>query len=88
MIDILFFASVLVPIITGLVEVIKRAVNLPINVIPVIALVVGLVVGFASSPFSDLELTIRLWAGVLAALAASGLFELVKQRDGYTKDGE
>lgn len=85
---VLIFATILAPIITALVEMIKKAVNIPINFVPVLALVVGLLIGFAAQPFTDLDYVNRLWAGGLAGLAATGLFELVKQREGQTKEGE
>lgn len=85
---VLIFATILAPIITALVEMIKKAVNIPINFLPVLALVVGLLIGFAAQPFTDLDYVNRLWAGGLAGLAATGLFELVKQREGQTKEGE
>ena len=85
---VLIFAAVLAPIITALVEMIKKAVNMPINFIPVLALLVGLLIGFAAQPFTDLDYVNRLWAGGLAGLAATGLFELVKQREGQTKEEE
>lgn len=71
-----------------LVEVIKKAVPKPVNPIPFIALVVGVIIGAAAYPYSDLDLTMRLWSGGLAGLADTGLFELIKQRDGYSKEDE
>ncbi|MDN7241198.1 holin [Planococcus sp. N028] len=88
MTEVLLFSSIIAPIVMALVEVVKKTVNTPINLIPVIALVIGLIVGFAAQPFSDLDLTLRLWAGVLAGLAGTGLYETVKQRNGESKGGE
>lgn len=85
---VMIFAAILTPIITALVEMIKKATNIPINFIPVLALLVGLLIGFAAQPFTELDYVNRLWAGGLAGLAATGLFELVKQREGQTKEGE
>ncbi|ANU13453.1 hypothetical protein B481_1983 [Planococcus halocryophilus Or1] len=85
---VLIFAGILTPIITALVEMIKKAMNMPINFIPVLALLVGLLIGFAAQPFTDLDYVNRLWAGGLAGLAATGLFECVKQREGQPKEGE
>lgn len=87
MATVLIFAGILAPIITALVEMIKKAINMPINFVPVLALLVGLLIGFAAQPFTDLDYINRLWAGGLAGLAATGLFELIKQRDGQTKEG-
>ncbi|MFP3322059.1 holin [Planococcus sp. SIMBA_160] len=85
---VLFFASILVPIITALVEVIKKATNIPVNFVSVLALIVGLIIGFAAEPFTDLDYVNRLWAGGLAGLASVGLFEVVKQRETLKKEGE
>lgn len=88
MADVLIFAGILTPIITGLVEMIKKAVNVPLNFVPVIALLVGLLIGFAAQPFTDLDYINRFWAGGLAGLASVGLFEVVKQREGQSKEEE
>ncbi|MFC4712218.1 holin [Planococcus dechangensis] len=88
MVDILVLTSILVPLIAGLVEVVKNAVNMKVNFIPVVALLVGLLIGFLATPISDLDYVMRLWAGGLAGLASVGLFEVVKQREGTTKEGE
>lgn len=71
----LAFATIIAPIILALVEVIKRTVNIPTNYIPALSVLVGLVVGFAAQPFTDLDLVLRLWAGVIAGLSATGIYE-------------
>ncbi|AQS55303.1 holin [Novibacillus thermophilus] len=73
--QVLIFATILAPIITALVELVKRSVPVPKNVIPAISLVIGLFVGAVAYPFTDLELVLRLWSGGLAGLAATGLFD-------------
>ncbi|ALS73736.1 holin [Planococcus rifietoensis] len=88
MTDILILTSVLVPVIAGLVEVVKKAVNMKVNFIPVVALLIGLLIGFLAVPISELDTVMRLWAGGHAGLASVGLFEVVKQREGITKEGE
>lgn len=85
MTDVLIFATILMPIVLGLTELAKRTVNLPKTYVPLIAFAVGLFVGFAASPFSDLEIVLRLWSGGLAGLAATGLFELGTPSEGTTK---
>ena len=85
--DVLLFASLLVPIITAVTELIKHSTNLPKNVVPIISFVVGLLVSALAYPFTALTLDLRLWAGGLAGLAATGLFELaLNPRPGNTKD--
>lgn len=80
------FATLISPIILALVEVVKQTVNFKKNFIPLIAVAVGLLVGAASQPFTDLDLTLRLWAGGLSGLASTGLFELFTTSKGTTKD--
>lgn len=85
MTEVLIFATVLAPIILALVELVKRSVPVPKNLIPLIALVIGVLIGFAAYPFTELALDLRLWAGGLAGLASTGLFELGAKRDGITE---
>ncbi|MET3507021.1 holin [Halalkalibacter oceani] len=85
---VLLFATVISPIILALVELLKRSVSLSKNIVPLVSLIIGLIVGAASYPFTELELILRLWAGALAALAATGLFELGNEREGRTKAKE
>jgi hypothetical protein len=84
--QVLLFATVLLPIVTALVELVKKTVNLPKNYLPLISVIVGLIVGAISYPFTDFELVLRLWAGGFAGLAGTGLFEVMNKRDGMTKD--
>jgi hypothetical protein len=84
--QILIFATVILPIVTALIELVKRTINLPKNIIPLVSLLVGLIIGVAAYPFTDMELVLRLWAGGFAGLAATGLFELaINKREGNTK---
>lgn len=76
--QVLVFATMLLPIITALVEVIKRAFPIPKNLLPVFSLAIGLCIGAAAYPFTDMNLVLRLWAGGLAGLSGTGLFELSK----------
>lgn len=84
--NMLAFASVLSVFVLALVQLVKVTVDIPKNWIPFIGLVIGMLVGAAAYPFTDMELVLRLWAGGLAGLSATGLFELAfNQRDGNTK---
>lgn len=78
---VLIFASVLSPIILALVELVKKTVKVPKNLIPLVSLLIGLLIGAAAYPFTDLELVLRLWSGGLAGLTATGLFEIGKNRN-------
>lgn len=81
-------ATFLLPIILAVVEVIKRSFNMNVNFVPLVAIALGLILGFVAEPFTDLDLVMRLWAGFFAGLSATGTFELVKKREGTTKGGE
>jgi hypothetical protein len=84
--NVMAFASVLAVFVLALVQLVKTTVNLPKNIVPLIGVVIGILVGAAASPFTDLDLVLRLWAGGLAGLSATGLFELGNKRDGSTKE--
>ncbi len=84
--EVLIFATVILPIVTALVELVKRTVTIPKNIVPVVSFVIGIAIGAVAYPFTDLELVMRLWAGGFAGLAGTGLFEIaVNKREGTTK---
>ncbi|WP_413380260.1 holin [Alkalihalobacillus sp. 1P02AB] len=83
---ILIFATILSPIILAMIELIKKTVTIPKNYIPVLSFVVGLVIGALAYPFTDLDLALRLWAGGIAGLSATGLFEIGNDRKGHTRE--
>lgn len=74
--NVLTFASLLSVIIVAVVQLVKTTITVPKNLVPVIGLVIGVLIGWAAAPFTDLDLVLRLWAGGLAGLSATGLFEL------------
>ncbi|EOS57675.1 MULTISPECIES: holin [Paenibacillus] len=84
--NVLAFASVLSVFVLALVQLVKTTFNLPKNLIPFIGVIIGILVGAAAYPFTEMELVLRLWAGGLAGLSATGLFELGNKRQGRTKD--
>lgn len=83
--EVLIFGTVISPIILAFVQLIKNTLNVPKNIIPLVALIVGLLVGVATHPFTDLDLYLRLWAGALSGLSATGLFELMKKNGDIEK---
>ncbi|QOT12945.1 holin [Paenibacillus sp. JNUCC32] len=84
--SVLTFATTLAVIVLALVQFVKKTINMPSNVVPWIGLGIGVLVGAAAYPFTDLDLTLRLWAGGFAGLSATGFFELVfSDRKGTTK---
>ncbi|WP_096188388.1 holin [Evansella halocellulosilytica] len=76
--SVLMFATVLSPVVAGVVELIKRTVTIRKNLIPLLSFGVGLLIGVISYPFTDFELIMRLWSGGISGLAAVGLFEIQK----------
>ncbi|MFT8317005.1 MAG: holin [Sporolactobacillus sp.] len=74
--DVLVLATVLAPIITGLVQLLKISFPILKKWIPLSAVLIGILIGFLATPFSDLDPASRLWAGGLAGLSSTGLFEL------------
>jgi hypothetical protein len=85
MTQVLIFATLIAPIASAFVELIKRSVNLPNNILPVLSLVAGLLIGALGFPFTDIDIALRLWAGAFAGLSGTGLYELVVKREGTTK---
>jgi hypothetical protein len=85
--NVLAFASVLAVFVLALVQLVKNTISLPRNLVPAIGVAIGLLVGAAAYPFTEMSLVLRLWAGGLAGLSATGLFELAfNKRDGSTMD--
>lgn len=85
MLDVLILATILLPIIVAVVELAKKVVNIKKNYVPLIAVVLAVMIATAAYPFTELNLVMRLWAGLLAGLASTGLFEITKYREGFTK---
>ncbi|WP_433581576.1 holin [Paenibacillus amylolyticus] len=84
---VLTFASMLAVFVLAAVQLVKNTVKMPSNIVPVIGLLIGLLIGAAAYPFTTLDVTLRLWAGGLAGLSATGLFELAfSKRPGNTKE--
>ncbi|OMD55436.1 MULTISPECIES: holin [Paenibacillus] len=84
--DVMAFASILAVFVLALVQLVKNSINIPRNEVPIIGLLIGLFIGVVAYPFTELDLVLRLWAGGLAGLSATGLFELAfKDRPGTTK---
>lgn len=84
--NVLAFASTLSVFVLSGVQLVKVTVNVPKNILPLIGVGVGMLVGAAAYPFTEMELVLRLWAGALAGLSATGLFELAfNKRNGNTR---
>ncbi|MGE7877932.1 holin [Peribacillus muralis] len=83
--QVLIFTTILAPIVAALVQSIKQTVALPNNVFPILSLFVGLGVGLVAFPFTGMDSVSRLWAGALAGLGGTGMYELVAKRKGTSK---
>lgn len=83
MIEILMMATIIAPVTSSLVHAIKISNRVNKRYLPLTAVVVGIGLG-ASATFLETELVIRMWAGGISGLAATGLFEVSK--NGKTLD--
>lgn len=87
--QVLSFASILAVFVMSIVQLVKTALNINKNFVPVVGVLVGLLIGVVAYPFTDMDLVLRLWSGGLAGLSATGLFELAfNKRDGNTRGKE
>ncbi len=64
---------------TALMELLKRVAPVPIKYIPLFTLGIGVVLALMPFPFVNAVLAERVWAGVLAGLGGTGMFENLKQ---------
>lgn len=79
-------SSTMAVITTGVMAAIKNAFSLPKNVLPLVSIGVGALLGAASVfLFPSVSLPVLIWAGALSGSAGVGLHETFKQREGYTK---
>ncbi|AOZ94615.1 holin [Paenibacillus crassostreae] len=88
--DVLAFASVLAVFVMAVVQLVKITISVPKNIIPLVGVIIGILLGVAFYPFTELQTVERLWGGGLAGLSATGLFELAfNKRAGNTlKDND
>lgn len=77
MVEILAMATAIATVTSGVVQAIKKTEKINKKYMPLVAILVGLVLGSAAV-FMDIGLVDRLWAGGISGLAATGLFELGK----------
>jgi hypothetical protein len=76
--EILAFATLITPIITGIVEAVKRGLQLDVKYAPILAIALGAAIGVLAFPFTDIGAAERLWAGILGGLGSMGLYDLGK----------
>ena len=77
MVEILAMATVIAPITGGALQAVKKGFNVNNRYLPLMAVILGSLLGMAAY-FLDAELGLRIWAGGISGLAATGLFELGK----------
>ena len=80
--ELLLVASFIAIFVTALIEVFKKTFDrFPMKYIPVIALFMGILIGYLAWVSFDIGVTLAyaLWGGGIAGLASVGLFEGVKK---------
>lgn len=87
--QIITFATIISVLTIGIVQGVKQTGAIPKNIIPLISIVIGGVIGGVSvlipEIFSDLSIGARILGGIISGLMATGLWETGKQRSGKTK---
>ena len=78
MIEILTLATIITPVTSGLVQAVKISTHVNKRYLQISSIVVGIGLG-ASATFLDTDSLVRIWAGGISGLAATGLFELSKR---------
>lgn len=90
--QIIAFAGIISVITIALTEVIKRTKAIPKNIIPIISIFIGVVVGgltaFIPEIVSELSIAGRLLAGLISGLMATGIWETFKDKKGSNKDNK
>lgn len=90
--QIIAFAGVISVITIALTEVIKRTKAIPKNIIPIISIFIGVIVGgltaFIPEIVSELSIAGRLLAGLISGLMATGIWETFKDKKGFSKDNK
>lgn len=77
MTSILAMATAIAAVTNGAVQAIKKTEKVNKNYLPLVAIVVGLLLG-AAALFVEVGIIERLWAGGISGLASVGLFEFGK----------
>lgn len=83
--QIIAFAAVIAVITTALTQVVKKASIIPKNIIPVVAMVLGAIIGgvsvFIPEIVTELSIAGRLLAGLISGLMATGIWETFKDKN-------
>jgi len=83
--QVLMFSTLLAPLVTAMMELLKRTFPIPKKYIPIISFFVGLIIGLLAAPVTEMNVQLRLWSGGIAGLAATGLYEIGKKSRKYKK---
>ncbi|MEN1893185.1 holin [Staphylococcus nepalensis] len=87
--QIISFATIISILTIGIVQGIKQTGSIPKNIVPLISIVIGGVIGgvslFIPEIFSELSIGARILGGIISGLMATGLWETGKKRSGNTK---
>ena len=84
--EFLLYMSFIGGVSTALMQLLKNALPLPKNYVPLLTLAVGVLLALIPFPFVDVALAERIWAGALSGLGGTGLFEAVRRdKKGTTK---
>lgn len=88
--QIIAFAGVISVITIALTEVIKRTKAIPKNIIPIISIFIGVIIGgltaFIPEIVSELSIAGRLLAGLISGLMATGIWETFKDKKGTSEN--
>lgn len=76
--QILVYATILAPIVTGLVQITKGVVGANGKLIPLLSIAIGITVGLAYGWTVGGEAVLYMWGGLLAGMSSVGVYELVK----------
>ncbi len=79
--EVLAFASIILPVVTAVVEAVKRGLHLDTRYAPLLSMVLGVAIGALAYPFTGLDLAERAWSGGLAGLGAMGLYDLARKKN-------
>lgn len=79
MTQVLAFSTAVSFAVSALLEIVKRFFTIKGKYIPAISFFIGMGVGAAAYPFTEMDLVLRLWAGAIAGWMASGIYETVKK---------
>lgn len=66
-------------VIGAIVEVLKRALSIPSNFVPLVSVIIGIGVGALAAAMSVTPLLQGVWLGLVAGLMASGTYDVIKK---------